>query len=104
MLVGYMEKAQAYSPVLTSFSSSAVPRMPPTKFIRVLVRGSLMPKIGSSTYFCSKVTSSFSMGSVVAAKRGQIERAPLSLQIQPQLVLPRGRRRSGRFDDEHAIQ
>src|ERR1039458_9149277 len=33
MLVGNMLNAQAYSPLLTSFSSSAVPRMPPTKLI-----------------------------------------------------------------------
>src|SRR5271170_4837491 len=30
MPVGYMENAQAYSLLLTSFSSSAAPRMPPT--------------------------------------------------------------------------
>ena len=47
MLVGNMEKAQAYSPLLTSFSSSAVPRMPPTKLMRLLVRGSAMPNSGS---------------------------------------------------------
>ena len=70
MLVGYMLKAQAYSPLLTNFSSSAVPRMPPTKLIRLLVRGSVMPKIGSSTLFWSNVTSSFSMGSFVAVNSG----------------------------------
>ena len=31
MSVGNIEKAQAYSPLSTSFSSSSVPRMPPTK-------------------------------------------------------------------------
>ena len=55
------ENAQAYSPLLTSFSSSAVPRMPPTKFIRLLVRGSSMPKIGARMLFCSSVTSRFSI-------------------------------------------
>src|SRR5665213_3887998 len=44
MLVGNIENAQAFSPLFTSFSSSAVPRMPPTKLIRLLVRGSSMPK------------------------------------------------------------
>src|ERR1039457_2724321 len=38
MLVGKSEKAQAYSPLLTSFSNSAVPRMPPTKLMRVLLQ------------------------------------------------------------------
>ena len=44
MLVGNIEKAQAYSLVLTSFSNSAVPRMPPTKLMRLLVRWSLDAK------------------------------------------------------------
>ena len=34
MPVGKSEKAQAYSLLLTSFCSSAVPQMPPTKFRR----------------------------------------------------------------------
>ena len=38
MLVGNMLNAQAYSPLFTSFSNSAVPRMPPTKLICLLVR------------------------------------------------------------------
>ena len=46
MPVGNIENAQAYSPLSTSFSNSAVPRMPPTKLMRLLVRGSSMPKIG----------------------------------------------------------
>src|ERR1017187_1876188 len=71
MLVGNSEKAQAYSPALTSFSSSAVPRMPPTKLMRLLVRGSAMPKTGSSTCLCRSVTSSVSIASVAAVKRGR---------------------------------
>ena len=38
MLVGNMENAQAYSFVLTSFSNSDGPRIPPTKLMRLLVR------------------------------------------------------------------
>jgi len=53
MLVGNIENAQAYSPLFTSFSSSTVPRMPPTKFIFLLVRESSMPNSGARTRFCS---------------------------------------------------
>ena len=59
MLVGYIENAQAYSPEFTSFSNSPVPRMPPTKFIRLLVLGSSIPNMGASTYFWRRVTSKF---------------------------------------------
>ena len=67
MLVGNIENAHAYWPLLTSFSSSGVPRMPPTKWMRLLVRGSSTPNNGARTYFCSNVASSFSIESVVAA-------------------------------------
>ena len=45
-------------PSRTRRSSSAVPRMPPTKSIRLSVRGSPMPRIGASTRSCSRETSS----------------------------------------------
>ena len=51
MPVGNKEKAQAHSPLFPSLSNYAVPRMPPTKWIRLLVRGSPMRKIGSSACF-----------------------------------------------------
>src|ERR1035437_3575453 len=70
MLVGNSENAHAYSPLLTSFSNSTVPRMPPTKLMRLLVRGSAMPKSGSSRCLCRSVTSSVSIASVAAVKRG----------------------------------
>ena len=44
-----MENATAYLPELTSFSSSAVPRIPPMKSISLLVRGSAILSMGART-------------------------------------------------------
>jgi S1-C subfamily serine protease len=51
--------------------------MPPTKLMRSFVRGSAMPKIGSSTCFCNNVTSSVSTGAAEAVKGGPAEKAGL---------------------------
>ena len=73
-------------PLVTRRSSSAVPRMPPTKSIRLSVRGSAMPRIGPSTRSCSSDTSSEPIGSrrsIVASS--SVEQPP---------ARPRGRTRT----------
>ena len=64
-VVGNMENAARYWPLSTRFSSSAVPRMPPTKSIRFEVRGSSMPSTGESRLSWSTLTSSDRTGSDV---------------------------------------
>ena len=105
MLVGNIENAQAYSPLLTSFSSSAVPRMPPTKLMRLLVRGSSMPKIGARTCFCSSVTSSLSIGSLTCGELVfERERVPLAVNEPAKRVFARRRGRPPRIGVEHFFQ
>ena len=48
---GEMENAAA-APPSTSLTSSAVPRMPPTKEIRLSVLGSMIPRTRFSVVFC----------------------------------------------------
>ena len=82
MLVGNIEKAQAYSPLFTSFSSSAVPRMPPTKLMRLLVRGSAMPKTGSEDVLLQqRDVELFDRVAGSGEARTEIERVPLAAQI-----------------------
>ena len=52
---------------LTSRSSSAGPRMPPTKSMRLSVRGSPTPRSGARTRRCSTSTSSASSGAAAPA-------------------------------------
>ncbi len=55
----------------TSFSSSAVPRMPPTNAMRVLVRGSSIPNSGANTRVWSSETSSKSMADPALVNSGR---------------------------------
>ena len=59
--VGNIANASAISPLSTRRSSSPNPRIPPTKSIRLSVRGSPMAKIGSNSCFCRMDTSSLAM-------------------------------------------
>ena len=103
MPVGNIENAQAYSPLSTSFSSSAVPRMPPTKWMRSLVRGFSIPKTGASTCFWSSSTSSFPSGSSVSAiARLKAQRVPFAPEIKAEFVPAGGRGRAIRGDSENA--
>jgi hypothetical protein len=66
-VTGNIEKATAKSRLSTSFSSSAVPRIPPMKSMRLLVRGSSMPRRGARRRSWRMETSSWSMGEASGA-------------------------------------
>ena len=93
MPVGNMENAQANSPESTSFSNSAVPRMPPTKAMRLLVRGSSMPNSGARISVCSSETSSRSMAERPLVNSGlKVEAVPLAAEVEGEVVFFRGTR------------
>src|SRR5262245_18738970 len=70
MAVGQSAKATAISPELTRRSSSPNPRPPPTKSMRLSVRGSLTPRIGWIKLFVSNVIGNRPIGSVARLSSG----------------------------------
>ena len=91
MPTGNSENATAARPLATSRSSSACPRIPPTKSMRLSVRGSPTPRCGPSTVRCNTSTSSASARDVPAGGAGNT-----SVCQRPARYIPTSPRRRGR--------
>ena len=104
-LVGNREKAQANSPLLTSFSNSSVPRMPPTKLTRSAgARIVNAEDRGQDVLLQQSHVQSFHRVCHGAKFRTETQRAPAVFQEQRQFMFAAGPRRAAVRDHENRFQ
>ena len=94
MLVGNIEKAQAYSPLFTSFSSSAVPRMPPKSQGARLCAGRQCRKSARVRAFATTTRRASPLGRPRRGLVAESQGVPSAMQVRAELVFADRHRRA----------